>query len=327
MIIKFACFFILCSLQIINLCFVNNTFAQGINIASSQKTADLRDVPAVWHKLITQLANDGIQGTDINLAFLELSNVPSQKPMGYKMQELYTNKFVPKPKSKVGKKPALKVYKNVVNQVNVDKCKDFLQIHEKSFDYIEKKYEVPREIAVALLFVETRLGTWLGEDSALFMLASMSQSTEVNNISTWLPKFSGYKNNVTWMNQTMVKRADWAYKELYALLQYARNNNIDPTTMPGSMYGAIGICQFMPSNIAKYGADGNGDGIINLFVEADAIASLAHYLYLHGWRKGQSLQKQHKILKTYNRIDIYANTILALNDSIIKNNNLKIKIK
>jgi len=325
--IKIACFFILCSLQIISFCFINNTFAQGIKIVSTQKAEDLRDIPEIWHKLIAQLANDGLQGADINLAFLELDNVPSQKSMGNKIQELYSNKFYPKPKSKAGKKPALKVYKNVVSQVNVDKCQDFLQINEKAFDFIEKKYEVPREIAVALLFVETRLGTWLGKDAAFFMLASMSQATEINNISTWLPKLSGYKKNVNWINQTMTKRADWAYKELYALLEYARNNNIDPTTMPSSIYGAIGICQFMPSNITRYGADGNGDGIINLFVEADAIASLANYLYLHGWRKGQPRKKQHKILKSYNRINIYANTILALNDSIIKNANLKISVK
>lgn len=302
--------------------------SQSTNMQSTnmQSPENITDIPKIWHGLINRLANDGLAGVDINLAFSELDPMPSQSPMGRKIQELYSNKFIPKPKPEKGKKPKAKIYKNVVNNENVQQCQAFLQIHKKSFDYIERTYAVPREIAVSLLFVETRLGTWVGKDSAFFTLASMAQSTEIDNISTWLPKLKGYESNITWINQTMVKRSDWAYKELYALLEYTRNNNINPAILSGSIYGAIGLCQFMPSNIEKYGADGNGDGKINLFVEADAIASLAKYLSLHGWKKGISRQKQHKVLKTYNRINIYANTILALNDLILSHNDLKITV-
>jgi hypothetical protein len=54
-------------------------------------------------------------------------------------------------------------------------------------------------------------------------------------------------------------------------LTYTEKEAMDPTTIKGSYAGAMGISQFMPSNIAPYGKDGNADGRIDLFVHADAI--------------------------------------------------------
>jgi membrane-bound lytic murein transglycosylase B len=54
----------------------------------------------------------------------------------------------------------------------------------------------------------------------------------------------------------------------------------------GSFAGAIGIPQFMPSNIEKYGKDGNSDKKIDLFNVPDAIKSAAHFLEKKNWRKG-----------------------------------------
>ena len=41
-------------------------------------------------------------------------------------------------------------------------------------------------------------------------------------------------------------------------------------------------------------------------------ASLANYLAQHGWNKAATRAQKQKVIKTYNRIDIYANTILGL---------------
>jgi membrane-bound lytic murein transglycosylase B len=86
--------------------------------------------------------------------------------------------------------------------------------------------------------------------------------------------------------------------------------------MPGSVYGAIGICQFMPSNLAPYGDDGDGDGVINLFSEADAIFSAALYLTRHGWTAGLDVERRRSVLRRYNNLTIYANTILTLAESV-----------
>ena len=49
--------------------------------------------------------------------------------------------------------------------------------------------------------------------------------------------------------------------------------------MTGSFAGALGICQFMPSNIEKLGIDMDGDGKVDLTAStADAVASAANYL-------------------------------------------------
>ena len=74
----------------------------------------------------------------------------------------------------------------------------------------------------------------------------------------------------------------------------------------------MGLCQFMPSNISRYGVDGNADGVIDLFTVDDAVASLSNYLRRNGWRSGLSVTQQTRVLRTYNAMDIYAHTILAL---------------
>jgi membrane-bound lytic murein transglycosylase B len=86
--------------------------------------------------------------------------------------------------------------------------------------------------------------------------------------------------------------------------------------MPGSIYGAVGICQFMPSNILRFGVDGDGDGTVNLFHASDAMHSLANYLKYHGWKPGLSREKQNRVLRHYNNSATYANTILAVADAL-----------
>jgi membrane-bound lytic murein transglycosylase B len=114
----------------------------------------------------------------------------------------------------------------------------------------------------------------------------------------------------------MPKRADWAYNETRALVKYMLKSGLAPDRFPGSIYGAIGLCQFMPSNIETYGADGSDDGVIDLFDIMDATMSLSRYLARHGWKPGISRAQQHKCLMAYNHAAIYANTILALSDMV-----------
>lgn len=72
----------------------------------------------------------------------------------------------------------------------------------------------------------------------------------------------------------------------------------------------------MPSSVARFAQDGNGDGIIDLFDPADAVASLSNYLALHGWKRDSTIPQKIKVLRRYNNLAIYANTILALSEKI-----------
>lgn len=274
-------------------------------------------IPPIWHPLLTRLAADGISGPDVDAMFASLGNEASQDPMGRKVRELYVKNFLRTPPDpNAPKKAPLRLYKGVVTAANAELCKAFLAQNALSFARAHQRYGVPPEIAVALLFVETRLGTSMGQERALYTLASMAQSTTPDAISTWFPKLPGYEDHLDWMQDLMPKRADWAYRELRALVVHLRTQGLEVSTVPGSIYGAVGMCQFMPSNLVPYGADGDDDGVIDLFTVPDAVESLSNYLSKHGWKPGIGRAGQHAALKSYNRVDIYANTIMALADLI-----------
>jgi membrane-bound lytic murein transglycosylase B len=89
---------------------------------------------------------------------------------------------------------------------------------------------------------------------------------------------------------------------------------MDPVSIKGSYAGAMGIAQFMPSNILAYGEDGNGDSRIDLFEDADAIFSIASYLKNYGWKPGIDREKAYKVVYHYNHSKYYVNTILEIRE-------------
>ena len=110
----------------------------------------------------------------------------------------------------------------------------------------------------------------------------------------------------------LTKRATRGYRELKALINYVKNNDIDPFTLRGSTEGAIGIPQFLPSNVEYYGRDGDGDGRIDLFNHHDAIASVASFLRAHRWGRAQGDRAKKEVLLNYNRSSYYADTVYTL---------------
>lgn len=280
------------------------------NIPPSVLSGTTVVVPDCWLPLAQKLANDGLQGPEVNALLASLGAQPTQSPMGRKIRELYNSQILQKKK----KTKPLKHYKGVVTKDNARLCCDFIEANKVAFVNAEQQYGVPPSVAVSLLFVETRLGKVLGDvpENAFYTLASMAVSRSPEAISSWLEKLPGYEQHREWLMLTMNKRADWAYAEVRALVRHMLRDNISPQDLPGSIYGAVGLCQFMPSNISIYGDDGNGDGKVDLFTVPDAVASLAKYLGKHGWRQGLSYKQQHKVLMTYNHSKTYANTILDL---------------
>ena len=223
----------------------------------------------------------------------------------------------PKPKPVAAETEDASVYKNVLTPQNLAKSLAFYQQHRELLMQMEKAYGVPAELAVAIFTVETRLGEYLGEGSACVNLASMALSADFERVATHFSDAD--QGQIAFLKQKARERGDWAYAEFKALLRYAQSNSKDPLAIPGSVYGAIGIGQFMPSNALKFGVDGDGNGLVDLFELTDAVHSFGNYVREHGWQGDMaSLEKRRKVLMRYNHSARYVNTVLGVSDHLAK---------
>ena len=268
-----------------------------------------------WTALLDRLRKDNVDNEVLASYFGGLPEY-SPAPMSVKVKELYQYAFAPKPPRDPNAPPPSSIYKNIITTANVQRCNDFMTENAVALKKMEAKHGVPKEVITALLFVETRLGTYLGNEQAFWSLACMAASDSHEKVRTGITGLDITPEREPWLQSKLTEKSNWAYKELKAMMSFCRLQNLNPQTMPGSVYGAIGICQFMPSNLAPYGEDGDGDGVVDLFQPADAIFSSAHYLSGHGWKSNASIDARRKVIKAYNNSNRYANTILALAESI-----------
>ena len=51
------------------------------------------------------------------------------------------------------------------------------------------------------------------------------------------------------LKRKALEKSGWAYRELKSFLLYTEREKIDPQKITGSYAGALGIPQFIPSNI------------------------------------------------------------------------------
>lgn len=122
------------------------------------------------------------------------------------------------------------------------------------------EYQVPPEIIVATIGIETLFGRLTGNVNVLDALTTLA---------------FGYP-----------RRADFFRGELEQFLLLTRDNGWGLNSVKGSFAGAIGVPQFMPSSYRKYAVDFDGDGRIDLRQFTDAIGSVANYYRQFGWQHG-----------------------------------------
>jgi membrane-bound lytic murein transglycosylase B len=183
------------------------------------------------------------------------------------------------------------------------------------FDRAWRAYGVPGAVVCSIMWIETGYGSYFGKNKAAQQLASMAASSDYELIAPYVADLSAGREERAFLAETSLKRGAWARDELFALLKYAWENNLDPLAFPGSVYGAIGYGQFMPSNIAKYAADGDGDQIIDLFNKSDAVFSIANYLRQNGWTgAGIAEAGRREAIRRYNNSGVYVNTVLYVAD-------------
>jgi membrane-bound lytic murein transglycosylase B len=210
-----------------------------------------------------------------------------------------------------------RVYSSVAgNEALLNAARSFARENAHLLAATSSLYGVPAEVAVGIITVETRLGGYLGEKPALITLASMAMSDDFTRVEDELAGVTMSKSGRRWVEAKGKEKADWAYAELKALLDYCVANDIDPA-VPGSHYGAIGIGQFMPTNAIKFGIDGDANGKVDLFNLIDAVHSVANYLKHHGWSRPELPERsQRKVIYRYNHSTTYVNTVLYVAEHV-----------
>ena len=150
-----------------------------------------------------------------------------------------------------------------INEQHVRAGTRFWSENEAALALAANLYGVPEPVIMGILGMETLYGQNSGNYRVLDALASLAFD---------FPE--GVKD-----------RSAYFRGELAQFFLWCARSQCAPLSVHGSYAGAIGMPQFMPDNIDRFGADLDGDGRVNLQSPADAIGSVARYLALHGWAR------------------------------------------
>lgn len=148
----------------------------------------------------------------------------------------------------------------VLTQEKVDIATERLWEIMPQLENARKKYAVQKEYLLALWGMESSFGHYQGSYDVLSVLATLA--------------FDGRRENLF-------------SKEFINALKMLDRDHISRHQMLGSWAGAMGQTQFMPTSFLNYAADGDGDGVKNIWTNHyDVFASIANYLHTVGWDNG-----------------------------------------
>ena len=199
------------------------------------------------------------------------------------VQKIFSNPRLRLDRSVVAKGSGEFVPSTLLTPESIERGKGFIRRNEWLIGEAERRWKVDREVIAAIMRVETNFGKNLGSRSVLNTLYSI------------------YILNP--------KKRDFAFKELVAFLDLAERYSWDHFDVKGSISGAIGIPQFIPTSYNLFAVDANNDGRADLFDEADAINSVAYYLAIHGW--GERFDQKRKAVFAYNHSWGYVDDVLS----------------
>ncbi len=159
-------------------------------------------------------------------------------------------------------KPIWDYLDSAASDARVRNGREALQRHADLMNRIEARYGVEKEVVAAVWGLETAYGTFRGSEPVIGSMASLA--------------YEG-------------RRRAFFEEQLVAALKILEQGHTTPANLKGSWAGAMGHTQFMPTSFHALAVDFTGDGRRDIWSDnpADALASTAHYLAEHGWKKGQ----------------------------------------
>jgi membrane-bound lytic murein transglycosylase B len=152
--------------------------------------------------------------------------------------------------------------KQFIHLAMINKGAQFMCTHLDAIHKATNDHGVPPEVILGIIGVETAYGDNVGHDKVLDVLATIAFNSH--------------------------RRLDFFQDELAKYILICYKNGWDPAHVHGSIDGAFGIPQFMPSSYLDYAISYTND-TPNLMVADDAIISIANYIKQHGWKKGEAV--------------------------------------
>ncbi|EIE50522.1 murein transglycosylase [Salipiger aestuarii] len=149
---------------------------------------------------------------------------------------------------------------------------------------IEQRYGVPAGILIAIHGMETGFGRNMGSVPVVSSIATVAYDC---------------------------RRSSFFTPHAIAALQMVDRGMLS-AGQNGAFHGELGHTQFLPGNAMRYGVDGNGDGRVDFYNQADALASTANYLRQKGWQPGQPYQQgtaNFRVLNEWNAATVYQRAI------------------
>jgi len=222
---------------LINLFFINYSY-------STTTTSDFEKWLVSYKKFVL---SEGISQRTIDITFKDIKFLEQVIKYDRKQPEFYEDTI-----TYVSKR---------ATKSRATKAKKLLKTNKDLLNEIEKKYNVEKEILLALWGIETNFGKHVGKMPIISSLATLSFDK---------------------------RRSEFFSSQLIILLKLIDKEIIDHETLYGSWAGAYGNFQFMPSTIKSYAVDYDNNKKIELKTSIhDSFASAANYISKIGWNKGE----------------------------------------
>ncbi|MBL8700190.1 MAG: lytic murein transglycosylase [Alphaproteobacteria bacterium] len=145
-----------------------------------------------------------------------------------------------------------------ITQTKIDNGRRRLVDNAGLFAQVQQRFNVQPSFITALWGLESDYGRFMGDFSTVASLATLA--------------YDG-------------RRSAFFREELLNALRVLERKGMRSAELRGSWAGAMGQCQFMPSNYLAYAVDHDGDGKADIWNNlGDVFASIANFLGKLGWK-------------------------------------------